>query len=229
MSREEFLARVRQAAQMGRSYRVPTQEAAPQCGYVGADEEDLCSALATQVRLVGGSPHLVETWAEAQSKLSKLLEEFSPASVLAWSHRVLERVQAAKSCADRDVAYHDVNSLRKQNAPDRRATMLAADLGVTSVDVAVAETGSLLLCSTLGQEREASLLPPIHVAVVACDQIVPDLVDALKYIEENFEGNPPSNMVFVTGPSKTGDIELQLTTGVHGPGIWRVIIVREPQ
>ena len=69
--------------------------------------------------------------------------------------------------------------------------------------------------------------------VVERRQIVPDLMDAIAFLG----GGPgtkrsrepaefPSNAVLITGPSKTGDIELQLTTGVHGPGKWHVIVIR---
>ena len=70
-----------------------------------------------------------------------------------------------------------------------------------------------------------SLLPPMHIAVVERRQIVPDLFDAFQFLAAGGLDNLPSNITWITGPSKTGDIELQLTTGVHGPGKWRVIIV----
>ena len=74
---------------------------------------------------------------------------------------------------------------------------------------------------SVNQERVASLLPPVHVAVIQSDQIVPDLIDAFGLLADR---QLPSNVTFITGPSKTGDIELQLTTGVHGPGQLHVIV-----
>jgi len=103
--------------------------------------------------------------------------------------------------------------------------MLSADIGITSVSLAVAETGSLVMMSQPGQERTASLLPPVHVAIVERAQIVPDLFDVFAQLEKR-DTDLPSNLAFITGPSKTGDIELTLTTGVHGPGKWHVIVVR---
>jgi L-lactate dehydrogenase complex protein LldG len=101
--------------------------------------------------------------------------------------------------------------------------LLACDVGITSCDWAIAETGTLMMCAGPGHERVASLLPPMHVAVVERQQIVPDLIDAFATLNAT---TLPSNVTLITGPSKTGDIELQLTTGVHGPGKWRVIVVR---
>jgi len=100
--------------------------------------------------------------------------------------------------------------------------MLSADIGITSANYAIAETGSLAVGAKPGQERLASLLPPVHVAVITRTQIVPDLIDAFRSLEGQVL---PSNLALITGPSKTGDIELQLTTGVHGPGNWHIVVI----
>ena len=110
--------------------------------------------------------------------------------------------------------------------------MLNAELGVASADYAVAETGTLAVASAAGRERAVTLLPPVLINVVASNQIVPDLFDLFTKLgasagEEAGSIELPSNLALITGPSKTGDIELQLTTGVHGPGEWHVIVIRE--
>ena len=89
----------------------------------------------------------------------------------------------------------------------------------------MAETGTLALSSSKERERVASLLPPVHVAIVDRSQILPDLFDLFEAIEREYAGDLPSNLVLITGPSKTGDLELKLTTGVHGPGHWHVIVL----
>ena len=108
---------------------------------------------------------------------------------------------------------------------ERRERLLACNVGITSCDCAIAETGTLMMCSRAGQERVASLLPPTHIAIVERQQIVPDLIDAIGILAQRGDESLTSNVTFTTGPSKTGDIELQLTTGVHGPGKWLLIIV----
>jgi L-lactate utilization protein LutC len=109
--------------------------------------------------------------------------------------------------------------------PDRRwPDAFAADLGITSVDFAIAETGSLALFSQASQGRVVSLLPPRALAIVEPGQILPDLFDLFTQLESR-KAELPSNMVLVTGPSKTGDIELKLTTGVHGPGEVYLLVV----
>ena len=105
--------------------------------------------------------------------------------------------------------------------------MLAADIGITSVTWAVAETGSAVLASAPGAERLASLLPPFYVTVIEQRQLLPDLFDLFDKYDPANSGLLPSNLIFITGPSKTGDIELRLTVGVHGPGVWHVILLRQ--
>jgi L-lactate dehydrogenase complex protein LldG len=100
--------------------------------------------------------------------------------------------------------------------------MLAADVGISSADFAIAESGTLAVCSQAGQERAVSLLPLVHVAIVRREQVLADLFDLFERLGA---GELQSSVVLITGPSKTGDIELTLTTGVHGPRQWHVILI----
>ena len=89
----------------------------------------------------------------------------------------------------------------------------------------MAGTGSLLYASSSGQMRSTSLLPPVHVAVVDRRCILTDLMNLPTEIYgRRASGELPRNVALVTGPSKTGDIELRLTTGVHGPGELVVLV-----
>jgi L-lactate dehydrogenase complex protein LldG len=222
-NREQFLARVRQAAEAGRSYRVPTRDVADATGYVGA-ETDLCLALSREISEVGGRAIIVDGWAQASITLAQMLRSFEPRTAIRWRYELLDRVGLDSMLQQMRVGVHDVDSLLQLPPDEQRAVILAADVGITSTTLAIAETGSLLLAARPGQERVVSLLPPIHLAIVAQSQIVPDLFDAMACVRQC---ELPSALTLVTGPSKTGDIELQLTTGVHGPGKWHVLIVRE--
>lgn len=225
MSRDDFLARVRQAAQAGRAYRVHVDQLPPGTGYVGPRQEDLCAAMAAEVDEVGGHAHLVDGLDEARAKLRELLEKHSPRSVLPWQHLLLDRLRLGEMLTEMDIESLNHETLSRRDATEQRAAVMAADVGVTSCDVAVAETGSLVVCSRPGQERIASLVTPVHIALVERTQIVPDLFDAFERLGAT-PNDLPSNISIITGPSKTGDIELTLTTGVHGPGTWHVIVIR---
>jgi L-lactate dehydrogenase complex protein LldG len=232
MSRDAFLARVRQAAIMGRAYRVHLKPVPENIGYVGV-QEDLVERFAAEVDAVGGQSYIVPDLAAAKVALHRLLEEAGATSALAWEHELLDRLGLAELLAAPGVKLHTNRSLAALPPEEQRRLMLACDIGITSCDCAIAETGTLMVTSRPGQERVASLVPPFYVAIVERKQIVPDLIDAFRMLgsgrvheqSEMHQSSMPSNVTFITGPSKTGDIELQLTTGVHGPGKWRVIII----
>lgn len=92
-------------------------------------------------------------------------------------------------------------------------------IGLTGVDAALAATGSLVVMSGNGRPRAASLLPPIHIAVVAASQILPDLESwwAAQKAAGLEQTRQHSNIVVITGPSRTADIAMQLVMGMHGP------------
>jgi L-lactate dehydrogenase complex protein LldG len=104
-----------------------------------------------------------------------------------------------------------------------RAICATAPVGITSADYCLADTGSLVMISSAREARLISLLPPVHVAVVARDRILSGL-DELYTILPN-PAEVTSSMVLITGPSRTADIEQILVRGVHGPGEIHVVIV----
>jgi L-lactate dehydrogenase complex protein LldG len=96
-----------------------------------------------------------------------------------------------------------------------------AEVGVTGCHAAIAETGSLVLLSGPGSSRTVSLLPPLHVALVRPQDLSFSMSD---FFESNAARIAEASCcTFVTGPSRTADIELSLTIGVHGPG--RVVVI----
>lgn len=225
MKREAFLQRVKQAAEQGRAYRVATRELPDNIGYVGV-KGDPCEALAAEVVAVGGEAYLVDDLPAAREVVLKLCRKVNAQTTLCWQHEVLEQMGLGEMLAQVGMGRIDYASLLQLPEAERRPAALAADVGITSCDYALAETGSLVMLARPGQERMASLLPPVHIALVERTQILPDLYDAIERLQAlGFDGLP-SNAVLITGPSKTGDMELELTTGVHGPGRWCVIIVR---
>ena len=85
------------------------------------------------------------------------------------------------------------------------------DLGVTGADGALPETGTLVLRSSIEKPRTVSLLPRVHLAIISPQILRADLHEVLNEVKHD------RYFVFVTGPSRTADIELTLTVGVHGP------------
>jgi L-lactate dehydrogenase complex protein LldG len=116
-------------------------------------------------------------------------------------------------------------SFASSGSAERRDDFFAAEAGISGVDYLVAETGSLVLLSRPEQPRSLSLLPPLHIAVAHHDQILPDLFDLFEPGLWAEPGGLPACLSLITGPSKTGDIELRLVTGVHGPGEVHVVLI----
>jgi len=106
-----------------------------------------------------------------------------------------------------------------------RAFLLEADLGLSCAQWGIAETGTLVLESERERNRLVSLVPPVHVAVLQAGAILATLGDALAAVRRPEHGAPSRAVTFITGPSRTGDIELTLVVGVHGPKELVVIVI----
>ena len=91
------------------------------------------------------------------------------------------------------------------------------DAGITECDALVAQTGSVVVTSRSAGGRALSVLPPHHVVIARREQLVPDLPAAFELLQRKYAPNFPSMISFVTGPSRTGDIERILVLGAHGP------------
>lgn len=101
----------------------------------------------------------------------------------------------------------------------------ACDCGVTACEALVAQTGSVLVTSRSSGGRALSVLPPHHIVLATRDQLVPDLPAAFELIHRKYDGNYPSTISFITGPSRTGDIERILVLGAHGPKRLTVLLI----
>jgi L-lactate dehydrogenase complex protein LldG len=91
------------------------------------------------------------------------------------------------------------------------------DVGVTECDCLVAQTGSVVVTSRSAGGRALSVLPPYHVVLARREQVVGGLPEAFEFLEARYGSDYPSMMSFITGPSRTGDIERILVLGAHGP------------
>ena len=102
------------------------------------------------------------------------------------------------------------------------------DFGITGMDSGIAESGTLVEIATDDAVRLASSLPDSHIGIVYASTLVPRLVDAAPRLREIFEAHPKNvTVTFISGPSRTGDIELILTLGVHGPEAAHAIIIED--
>ena len=206
MTREDFLGRVRGALhrEKGAPVEVPPALLTPLQAW---DPEVLVAEFCEELELVGGHVYVVDTLEDARAGLEVLLNDLGAETFIRSSDAILDDVMSAVS-------------IPKAQDP------ALADVGLTGAAFGVANTGTLVLTSDAG--RKASLLPMTHIALLRVSQLVPTMAEALERhtFERGASDNLPSAWVQATGPSRTADIELTLTTGVHGPGVVHVILVR---
>ncbi len=223
--RREFFRTVRDALRAGD--RAGGTHGLQPRGGIGASEAGPEPALwfAERVKAVGGIPHMVDSGEAAWAVVREIIQGCGARTVLLERAPAVERLRLAERLPSIGVG---VIGTARDDPSASREDYFRADLGITGVDYAIAETGSLVLAAAPDRPRSTSLLPPVHIAVVEAGQVLGDLFDL--FISARWNGVPelPSCVTVVTGPSKTGDIELRLVTGVHGPGEVHVIIVREP-
>ena len=158
--------------------------------------------------------HIID-FLKQQNVRSVVLATVPPASTL------------APAIAAAGIRVVDWKSAANTNAHTRLDAQFDVDCGITGVHAALAETGTLVLYSDAHHSRGLSLVPPLHIAIVYRRDILPDMLDHWARLRGIPGSDLPSNMVFITGPSKTADIEGELVTGVHGPEAVHIMLVEE--
>jgi L-lactate dehydrogenase complex protein LldG len=135
-------------------------------------------------------------------------------------HPLVEPLLAGVPCAT-----YRVDAAATGGPGFAKSQLESCDAGITACEALVAQTGSILVSSATCGGRALSILPHVHVVVATVDQIVATLGDALHAAQARHAGHLPSMLSFITGPSRTGDIERILVLGAHGPKELIVILV----
>lgn len=224
MNRDQFLDRVRGAAASGRMYRVHPHAHA-HGKYAPENAAQAQERFGREVAAAGGVFHVAPQVADLNELIRTLVEQHPCHEALVWRHPVLERFGVYQQLDALGVEWLDADRAEQLAPSARRAAWLSATLGITAADFAIAETGSVVVQSARGRERMTSLLPTVHLAIVEASALVPDLFDLFAQLPPQTAAGMPSNLTLITGPSKTGDLELRLVTGVHGPRHWHVALM----
>ena len=182
---------------------------------------------------VGGVFHRAASLGEAPQVIAGIAREREARRLVAWHPRELG-ADLGPALAARGLEPHTMPPGALDDAAERgrlRSLIADAELGLTGVDLVIAETGTLVLVSGAGRPRSTSLLPPYHVAVFDRTALVESLSQAGVFLEAWHGGGEPADrgavVSFITGPSRTADIELALTRGVHGPKEVHAIFVEK--
>ena len=189
-----------------------------------SDREGMIASFTRELEKLMGIVHRVADSGQAQARIFELLEARGVSRVLAWDDPWLR--PAHLGSALRTAGIVTESCWLPPDGPERTVRLKAIDdvvVGITGAHGALADTGSLVVVSGPGRGRIASLLPPVHIAVVGAEQLSPTLAT---FLADNPDiADVGSNVVAITGPSRTGDIEGTLVLGVHGPGDLHVILI----
>ena len=235
--REQFLSGIRAALASAPSRdSSPASHAQPadvreQAGQPQAHSpetrETLLAQLERSAALQGWNVVIAASPEEAAARVVEIARQHGAGTVVRTAHEALERMSldaALQNAGMKSVLLAEGPS--ELDAQQRLDVAASAEVGVTGVDAVIAETASVALAPRRGMSRQASLLPPVHVAVVELGQVLPSLDELFALLRERFgEGDFESYMNIITGPSRSADIEYQLVTGVHGPGEVHMVIV----
>lgn len=142
--------------------------------------------------------------------------------LLAHKSAVASNSPFLRKCGVTGLAQVHTGFTEREQLKEASAT---ADIGITSVDYALAATGTFVMLSSANEPRLISLLPPAHIAIFSRSRILANLDELLSILPR--PADQTSSMVLITGPSRTADIEQILVRGVHGPGEIYAVIVDE--
>jgi L-lactate dehydrogenase complex protein LldG len=219
MEEKEFLANI--GARLGRpmpsEIRARLDRGVPEFHKEpAAAPEAMALQFKAELEKVGGLVYIEAGRAAARARAEALLAEWAPQNALSWA-----RSEFAAFDLDWLFALPGVKAWEDGLATgqDYKRLAMAADLGITGADFAVAQTGTLVLLAGPGRPRAMSLCPSAHLAFVSAESLVADMGEAFHKTT-----SVPSNMAFITGPSRTSDIENDSTIGVHGPASVTVIL-----
>jgi len=179
--------------------------------------EDPPARFIEELGALGGHGKRVESLQEAREYVLDLARERRATLLVRWDVEYLEELGA-----DEPLREAGVEVALWRELPDLREVAGRADIGLSTAAWAIAETGSLVLEHGPKQGRSVTLLPPTYVAILPADRVLRKVPET---IQKYAGGTLPANVCFHTGPSRSGDIEMSLVVGMHGPGDVHVILV----
>jgi L-lactate dehydrogenase complex protein LldG len=187
---------------------------------VEQDRPALLEQLAATAALRGWQVFRNPEPAQAISYLENLITKLGITQVALSNQEALREVPVAAALTQRGIAAVTINLDQDHSRAELRQAIIESGLGITGVDYAVAETGSVVVLPRAGLSRLISVVPPVHVALVRPAEVLASLDDVFLLRLHEYHrngGDMGSYLNFITGPSRTADIEQTLVVGVHGP------------
>jgi L-lactate dehydrogenase complex protein LldG len=236
--RKEMLERIRKALRhpLDSPAPAPQVDQLPPLAPVLAPvpRERWLDAFEAELRQVGGLTYRAASLSELESILRGILDSAQAKGVVLSRNPLLATLNLHATLAAWGYSVDVWPSAGQPTDPERERTYreacFAAQVGITGADWALVETGSLVLSSAREGSQLASLAPPVHVVLYRRPQIVETLDQVIAKLGEGWRADgtaPGRSVVFITGTSRTADIEQILVRGVHGPGELHAVLVEE--
>ncbi|NTU49247.1 MAG: LUD domain-containing protein [Syntrophobacteraceae bacterium] len=217
--RDEILAKLRAAPKA----EIPARPSLPPYKTLAMDREQLIAEFIARLAEEAVAVHRVKDFPEVLDRLTVIALEEGMKKIMTSTDDVISRLDLAGWGKK-----NDIQVMTPRDFPDRYsyrdAVFDQAQAGITGADFAVAESATIGLIHNKDQARLVSLAPILHIAIVPVDRIVPLYEQVIEKVFAK-KGEYPSQFVFITGPSMTGDIQGVLFKGMHGPRKVIVILV----
>ncbi len=220
MNEADFLQRIHKRQSSASDQRPAHPGKFP--GPVRTLPDDLVDTFSRQLTAVGGHVYPVTDAVSARLQLRDIIEMLrqdghDAATAVVTGHTILRDLEL-----DTHLSHLGVETFP---IPHSSFRIQDAHLGLTGAEYAVAASGTIVMAASPHHPRSASLLPPIHIAVVRQEQLLPDLAALADRIRRDYPERPSSGLALITGPSRTADIEMTLSVGVHGPGELHILLI----
>lgn len=191
---------------------------------------ELVSRLAETAALRGWNVHRASSGEAAVGMVVDVAEYVGARQVARSGQDVFSEIPVDEALGNAGLGVSEAVMGDDRDRDEVRRGIIRSDVGVTGVDYAVAETGSVVVVPRAGLSRLVSLVPPVHIALVRPGDVVESLDDVfllrrLEYLRNG--GDMGSYLNFITGPSRTADIEQTIVIGVHGPKEVHMVLLDE--
>jgi L-lactate dehydrogenase complex protein LldG len=192
------------------------QISAPAC-------EELTTQFARELEALGGKALVADSTREAFDAVVELARTLGFKLVAVGDSATINLKPLGEALSHNGVALLNTARVAEDDRRQVRARLAECDAGIVEADYAVASSGTLVFVPTPARPRSLSLVPPTNVTFLRVERILPDLAALMSTLESSVVADNP--IAFVTGPSRTADIEKRLVKGVHGPKALYVILV----
>ncbi|GIP45776.1 lactate utilization protein C [Paenibacillus sp. J45TS6] len=184
------------------------------------DDEKRVEQFSHHFESVGGHVALVSNEQELRAWIEEKAEELEPKRIICQDQEELRALHLEDS-----IPYAKITFWNTEEGIDKKVLAAEADIGIVVADGAAAYTGSVMVKSSKEKGRSVSLLPTVLFLIIPREQIRTRMGELLVELDEQGREKLPAGVHFISGPSRSSDIENDLTIGVHGPGIVYAIIL----